>query len=309
MDTSDPVIRELIALGERHDSIRALVMTSARCNPNARPDVFSDYDVEIFTEDPDQFAKSDQWFRSLGTVLVSLLLRQDRHTLQRGWSLLVVYEDSTKIDFQVNHLEKLSEFAKSLPDGYDIGYTVLLDKDGLTASLKPPTHRAYIPTIPTETEYARVVNGFWWNSTYVSKYLWRDDLMAAKRMLDNGSIHDELRTMLEWSVEIERGWNWKPGQYGRDIKKALDPDTYRELAEVYAGGDIEEMWESFFRTIALFRKVAIKVGDKLGYKYLHDLDRKVTIYHQTVRGLDRQATEREELARLLKEAYAEAGHS
>ena len=304
VDTNDPVIRKLIALGERHDSIRAMIMTSTRCNPNAPLDVFSDYDIEIFTEDPDQFGETDEWFESLGPVLVTQRLRQDwGEPCYRGWSRLVVYEDGTKVDFQVNHLQKLKDFTESLPEEYHIGYTVLLDKDGRTASLEPPTYRAFIPSVPSGRYYASRVNDFWWDSTYVAKYLWREDLLAVKFMLEGDLIHLHLLQMLEWSIEIERGWNWRPGHYGRDIKKALHPDTYSQLAEAYAGGNIEELWESLLRTAALFRKVAIKVGDSLGYRYLYDLDRKVTIYHQTVRGLDRQATDREELSRLLEKAY------
>ena len=306
MNDEDWMLQKIIALGERDDSIRAMIMTSTRCDPNAPLDVFSDYDIEIFTEDPDAFGKSDEWLESLGPVLVSLLLRQDwADPPYQGWSRLVVFEDGTKVDLQLNHLQRLKDFAESLPDHYDIGYTVLLDKDGLTASLKPPTYRAFIPNAPTEAEYHRVVNGFWWNSTYVSKYLWRGDMMAAKFMLDHGLIQDGVRTMLEWSIEVDRGWNWRPGHYGKGIKKALDPGTYRELAEVYAGGDIEELWESFFRAAALFRKVAVRVGEALGYEYLHDLDRRVMIYHQTVRKLDRRAASPEELARLLKESFRE----
>ena len=309
MSSLDPIIEKLIAIGEKYDSIRAMVMTSTRCNPDAQMDVFSDYDIEIFTEDPDQFGETDEWFESLGPVLIVQRLRQGWGEPQfRGWSRLVVYEDGTRVDFQVTNLHHLKKAVESLSDGYDIGYKVLLDKDGLAASLNPPTYRAFIPGVPSEQSYSTRVNDFWWDSTCVAKFLWRDDLLAVKFMLEGDLIHLYLREMLEWTIEIERGWNWRPGHYGRDIKKALDPETYRELAEIYGGGDIEELWESLFRTTALFRKVAIRVGEALGYEYLHDLDRRVTIYHETVRKLDRNTTSTEDLAKALKDSYRdEAG--
>ena len=77
MNDEDSMLQKIIALGERDDSIRAMIMTSTRCDPNAPLDVFSDYDIEIFTEDPDQFGKSDEWFESLGPVLVTCLLKQE----------------------------------------------------------------------------------------------------------------------------------------------------------------------------------------------------------------------------------------
>jgi aminoglycoside 6-adenylyltransferase len=179
---------------------------------------------------------------------------------------------------------------------------VLVDKDGDAASLKSPTYRAHIPARPTEPDYATVVSNFWWNSTYVAKHLWRDDLLPAKHML-GGLTEDLLRVMLEWSVEIETNWSWRPGLLGKGLKKVLAPEAYEELVGIDAAGDIDELWESLFRTAALFRKTAIKVGESLGYEYLHDLDRRVMIYHQTVRELDRCATDREDLARMLRDRY------
>lgn len=110
-----------------------------------------------------------------------------------------------------------------------------------------------------------------------------------------------LRKMMEWSIEIERGWNWRPGPFGRGLTKALDPATSRELAATYTDGEMEALWENLARTAALFRKVAVKVADSLGFSYPYDLDKRITIYHQTVRGLDRQTTCKAEMARLLNE--------
>jgi aminoglycoside 6-adenylyltransferase len=306
MSREDPAIRELIALGERYDEIRAVILTSSRANPDAPRDILSDYDAELYVSDFAPFAGSDDWFEALGTVLV--VYREDRDEDGYRWhTRLVLYEDGTKIDFQVGHVDALKAVCTmdSLPNEYDIGYQVLLDKDGVTASLKRPTYRAYIPAVPTESDYAALVNDFWWDSAYVSRYLWRDDLMAVKLALDQSLKQDMLRKMLEWSIEIERGWNWKPGHFGRGISKALDRETAQELAESYAGGDIEELWESLFRTAALFRKVAIRVGESLGYRYPHDLDERVMIYHGALKDLDRRGASGDELARLLRERYRE----
>jgi aminoglycoside 6-adenylyltransferase len=48
------------------------------------------------------------------------------------------------------------------------------------------------------------------------------------------------------------------------------------LEDSYAGADMKENWESLFRTMALFRQVAIEVGEGLGYIYPLDLDQRVT---------------------------------
>jgi aminoglycoside 6-adenylyltransferase len=222
---------------------------------------------------------------------------------------MVYFQDGTKMDICLGYLEDLREIAKgdSLPKGYDVGYEVLLDKDGVTQGVKPPTFTAFILKPPSEPQYQSRVESFWMDSTYVAKYLWRDDIVAVKFRLgspDNkfGGLAGYVREMLEWSVGADSGWTWKPKSCGRHLDKALDPETRREMIATYAGGDMDDLWESLFRTAALYRKAALKVGEHLGYTYPHDLDRRVLAFHQTLRNLDKSAT-REELADLLSVSY------
>jgi len=176
-----------------------------------------------------------------------------------------------------------------LPEEFDAGYQVLLDKDHLTDGLKPPTYAAYIPTPPTEAEYRTVVELFFHEATYAAKHLWRDDLMAAKYNLDHAMKLENLRLMLEWLVEIDQHWSVKPGPYGRRLKKWLRPDLWAELESTYTGAGWEANWDAMFKTADLFRKVAIEVGQHLGYAYPHDLDRRAVAYLEKVKNLDRSA--------------------
>ncbi len=298
-DREDPTIRELIALGERSDEIRAVILTSSRANGTG--DVLSDYDAEFYVTDPSRFVEHDDWFEAFGPVLVMLRLERDDGP---GCTRLVHYQDGTRIDFQVVPVEMLKAICQlpALPEDFDIGYDVLLDKDGITTSLKPPTFRAFIPTAPSKAEYAAVVNGFWWDSTYASKSLWRGEVLAAASWLDH-MRQDHVRKTLEWSVEIERNWSWKTGILGKRLDKVLDPETHQELVAACGGGRIEELWKAMFATISLFRKTAVGVAESLGYEYPHDLDARVTAYHRTISKLDPHLACRKELARLLKESY------
>lgn len=299
VDREDPTIRQLIDLGERCDEIRAVILTSSHTTGAA--DLLSDYDAEFYVTDVARFAHHDDWFQPFGPVLVMLRLEREDGP---GSTRLVHYQDGTRIDFQIAPVAALEEIssAPALPDGFDIGYEVLLDKDGITTSLKPPTFRAFIPAVPSEDEYASVVNSFWWNSTYVSKSLWRGEVLAAASWLD-GLRQWSFRTMLDWSVEIEQNWSWKTGIRGKGLDQALDPDTHQQLVAACGGGRIEDLWEAFFQTIALFHKTAVKVAHSLGYDYPHDLDARVTAYHHTIAALDPGLTSRDELARLLKQSY------
>jgi hypothetical protein len=47
---------------------------------------------------------------------------------------------------------------------------------------------------------------------------------------------------------------------------------------------VQENWDALFRTIDLFRRVAMEVGRGLGYEYPLGLDQQVTAFAQRMRG-------------------------
>jgi aminoglycoside 6-adenylyltransferase len=286
------VIESLVEWGENDPRVRAMVLTSSRAVPNAPSDVFSDYDVILALTEVRPFFEDRAWLSAFGPVLVLYRdpLTDERGMLRSGY--VTQYENGLKIDFSLWPVEKLQEVVASaeLPEEFDAGYRVLLDKDRLLDGLKPASYRAYIPVPPSEAEYGEVVELLFHEATYAAKHLWRDDLMAAKYNLDNVMKQEDLRRMLEWQIELDHGWSVKPGPYGRRLKRWLRPELWSELEGTYTGADLEENWEALFRTIALFRKVAVEVGERLGYAYPYELDRRAVAYLEKVRNLDRGAT-------------------
>jgi aminoglycoside 6-adenylyltransferase len=288
----DRVIRRLMHWAEKQEPIRAMLLTSTRVNPDARVDLFSDYDVVLVVTDIHPFFEDRAWLEDFGRVLV---VYRDPIKLEYGierFAYITQYEDGLKIDFTLWPVEMLPHIvaAPQLPDYLDVGYTVLMDKDDLTAGLQPPTYSAHIPSPPTRAEYEGRIEAHFHEATYVAKHLWREDLMAAKYNLDHAMKMNSLRPMLEWRMEIDRGWSVKPGAYGKGLKRHLTPETWQELKSTYAGAGEQENWDALFRTIALFRRVAIEVGQHLGYGYPHELDRRVIDYLVKVQNLDRRAT-------------------
>jgi len=288
----DRIIQQLMDWAERQEAIRAMLLTSTRTSPNARVDLFSDYDVVLVVTDIHPFFGDRAWLEDLGKVLV---LYRDPIKLRYGierFAYITQYEDGLKIDFTLWPVEMVPRIkaAPQLPDDLDVGYTILMDKDNLTTGLQPPTYAAYIPSPPTRAEYETRIEVFFHEATYVAKHLWRDDLMAAKYNLDYAMKMKKLRQMLEWRMEIDHDWSVKPGAYGRGLKQHLTPETVLELESTYVGAGEQENWDALFKTIALYRRVAIEVGHHLGYSYPHELDRRAMEYLHKVQNLDRGAT-------------------
>ena len=103
----------------------------------------------------------------------------------------------------------------------DVGYRVLLDKDGATDNWPAPTFTAHIPAKPTEEQYVALVEEFWWSTTYVKKARARGEEFFARFVIDQDMTYECLRRILEWRVEVDRDWSWKPGAYGRGLEREL----------------------------------------------------------------------------------------
>lgn len=283
---ADQVIAALHAWGVADPAIRTLILTSSRAIPDAPTDRLSDYDLIVALANVDRFLHDERWLHVYGTPLI----RFDDHRVLDGhdiYARLVLYEDDTKIDYTLWPVMLLRSIAANprLPDELDIGYRVLLDKDGLTSGMAAPTRSAYLSTRPTEAAYLALVEEFWWESTYVAKNLWRDELFPARYSFDTVIKFDLLRRMLGWLIAGEQGWQHLPGNLGKGLKEALSPVIWSEIESTFIGTNIEENWQALFATTALFRRVASAVARDLGYTYPLELDRRMLRYLQRIRTL------------------------
>jgi aminoglycoside 6-adenylyltransferase len=288
LPSEEETLSLLIHWSESQPLVRAMLLTSTRAIPGAYSDVFSDYDVVLALSDVRPFCEGRAWLEAFGTVLV---MYQD--PLESNGGLLhsgnvVQFESGLKIDFTLVETQYIASLqaAPQLPAEYEAGYRILLDKDGLADGLKPPTYQAYIPSSPTQAQYIEMIEVTLLDATYVAKYLRRADLMAARFILVTFLIDEQLRPMLEWHYEIEHGWSVRPGLHGRRMQQWLRPDLWADLENTYTGLELEESWEALFRILALLRKVAIEVGERLGFTYPDVMVRRALAYLQEVKEQD-----------------------
>jgi aminoglycoside 6-adenylyltransferase len=250
----DAVLARILAWAEAEPGVRAVVVTSTRARAEGPPDELSDYDVILVLEDINRFDA----VAAYGTPAARWGDEHDVYGTKTVF-LGIVYDDGIKIDWTLwpaNLARVVGE--RGLDDALDVGYRVLLDKDGATARWAQPTYQAHIPRRPTVGDYVALVEEFWWSATYVAKASARGEQFFLRFVLDVDMTHGVLRRMLEWLIETRRDWSWKPGAYGRGIERELPPDVADDLAAAYG---------SFEQTVELFRRVAREVGDALGYTY------------------------------------------
>ncbi len=272
---SDAVIDRVLDWARGTADVRAVILTSSRARPDASADEFSDWDVVLAVPDPAALAEGDlAWQAAVGTRLVGW---GDEGELlgHRTFSRGVIYADDLRVDYSFWPIELLDAVADAdaLPPELDGGYTVLLDKDGRTATWPAPSFGAYVLRPPTPGEYRDLVEEFWWNMSYLPKSIRRGDLFfLSSWMLEHDMKMVCLRRMLEWRIGAQRGWTWAPGPYGRGLERFLDAETRRRLAATYARLDADALWAAAFELAGLFRDTAIEVGAALGYRYPLEID-------------------------------------
>ncbi len=272
------VLNEVIEFAKEEEDIKALLITSSMANPKAKTDVFSDLDVVLVTANPNKFLDDRSWCKQFGEVMVSF---NDNFKLEdiTTYTSLNLYQDYIRIDFSIwptKLIEKIGKYDR-LPAFLDIGYEVLYDKNNLTVNLEKPTYQAYQTQKPSQEEYDRVVNNFWWNITYIAKYLWRDQFYFAKYM-DYFIKFNLLKTMVEWLIGVDYDWQVNPGKQGSNFKKYLDKKLWQELKSTFSGGDLNQNWQSTFKMMDLFSKIAKKIAYRLRFDYPQTLEDDVKNY-------------------------------
>lgn len=300
MDTTRDMAREVAEWARKNDNIRVAILTSTRANPDAPVDALSDYDIKLFVRDLQPFLDGDGWLDALGEVMI----REPRMPVEFPgekcvWRL-VMFTDASRIDFHISLLEVLEtdvspdrhppcvpERGKvtALPEYYDMGYEILLDKDDIARGLTPPTYAAYQTRQPTRSEFDDLVNEFWFDVTYVAKYLFRDELFYAKHMLDGPLRQVHLATMIAWYIGMASGWLTNPGAHGRWFKRHLNPQLWSKIEATFAGAGLAQNWETMLKTAEIFGRLASDVGSHLGYDYPHELARSVTAHLEAVRDM------------------------
>lgn len=258
----DPLDR-IVRWGESDVRARALLLTGSRARGDA--DAHSDYDVAVFATDPPALAADDRWYATLAPVLVCLPLGEDGDIAR-----LVIYAGGLKVDFSllpIAELERLASVAR-LPDPYDRGYRILLDKDGLAARLPSAPGPAHVAP-PTPEAYVATVEEFWFEVWHVARHLARGDLWHAK--FRDWTTKELLLRMLEWHAVACCGAT-DVRYLGIGMQRWADPDAWRRLHDAFGHFEAADARAALLATAALFGDLARAVAADIGAIYPQHLE-------------------------------------
>ena len=133
---SDELLEKVLVWAKTTDAVRAVVMEGSHARSDNRVDRFSDYDLNLYVDDLNRFIQDDSWVGRLGAVWAMEKLVEGDGSFSR----LVLFEGGRDIDFLLLPVQWLHDHARhhTLPDEYQRGYKVLLDKDGIACQLPAP---------------------------------------------------------------------------------------------------------------------------------------------------------------------------
>jgi aminoglycoside 6-adenylyltransferase len=282
----DLQLEQVLDWANANDDIRAVLLTSSLVNPYAPVDRFSDLDIELVVKDLPQFLADDGWIANFGTIVA--MVAEDAAVFEGKHAMkMVFYWDYSKIDFKIWSVPQFRKElqATELPEDWDIGYKILLDKDGLTTGMQTPSYSSVFICKPPEQEYKQVMNDFWWDMTYVAKCLWRDDLFYAKFMTEDNMRTRYLQRMIEWYIGLQHDWNVTTNKHGRLFKQFLSPEMWMKVEATFSGCAIDDNWRALFAYADLGRELGHAIAAGLGYTYPVQLDENISVYLRHVKTL------------------------
>lgn len=267
---------QLSAWAEGDANVRAVFLGGSRADPSADVDELSDWDVEAVVDDLEPFLRGDEWLQRFGGPLIRWPLSPGPTLDGGGVTRLVLFEDGTRIDFQLRDTAaRPAALAESR-------FRVLRDPDGLFEAAAARRPGGYSVRPPSAAEYRRVCLEMWWDATYVPKCLFRGRLPMARYMLDCVMRQQHLNPMVEWKIGIHTDWTANPGPHGRDFVRYLDRRTWSDYAATFARGECKPTWRAFEAMAGLFGRLGREVGGELGYGYPDRTERRILDYCRQV---------------------------
>ncbi len=252
----------ILGVAQKDPRIRGVLLNGSRTNPKAPLDSFRDFDIVYLVTEVAPY-KTGDLSPTFGDVLV--MQRTDESQLfQEHFPDLAIYlmqfTDGSRIDLTVAPKELWKDYTEQEPT------IVLLDKDGFLPKLPLPDGSAYGVERPNAQLFQECRNEFWWTAPYVSKGLWRGQLLYAQHILET-CTRPMLRLMLSWMAGGEGGFPVHPGKAGDGLQAYVSPQVWEQYLATYAPCQRSALFQALDSSCRLFIQASHRAGELLGYTW------------------------------------------
>lgn len=285
---SEKEMYELIKnFAELDDRIRLVILNGSRANPNAKKDIFQDYDLACYVTEVEPYLNEKNVVSYFGETVVVEQPNfgpwppDDADGSYHNYNMQLL--DGNRIDLTFFSIEKIEEQCK------DSLSVVLIDKDNLCTNLPDASEKSYFISEPTEAQFEGCCNAFYFAiGSHIPKTIWRNQLPLLKSYME-GWLRVPTRLMLSWEIGVNTGFDQSIGASGRHLEQLLEPEKWEQYLLTYVDSDYEAIWESIFRFYDLFSQSAAFIANEYNFIFPEEKAGKVLSFLNHVRGLDEDA--------------------
>jgi len=281
MRSENEIMSLILNVAKTDNRIRVVFLNGSRANPNAKKDILQDYDIVYVVRAIESFLSDHNWIDIFGERLIlqipeEMILGNEEKDNEAAKSVafpyLMLFEDGNRIDLTLLPIEELeNEFE------LDSLSVLLMDKDNLFPDFPTSSDLDYLIRKPTEKEFLDCCNEFWWVSAYVAKGLWRGQILYAKDMLEY-PVRAMFMKMIEWHIGTKTNFLVSFGKSGKNIEENIHPLLWNRILATYPNAEPENIWNSLFLMLEIFRELATKISNQLQFNYNFKEDEKITQY-------------------------------
>jgi aminoglycoside 6-adenylyltransferase len=262
VDSHADIMANILAWAEGEENVRAVILNGSTTRAPGSSDRFSDRDVQIIADDRAPLVADDGWVRAIAPIWVSQYLDNDDDFDSR----LVFFEGGRKVDFTIADRSQIDEMSESgqLDDLYGLGYTVLLDKDGITDRMPAVTTLVPHTALPTETAFADTVNEFWFEAAHMPTYLTRGELWVVK--FRDWTMKEMMLRLLEWHAAVRHEQRVNSWYIGTKMSQWLDPEIWDDLYGVFGRFDRADSWRALKASMEVFARLTHDIAEACGFE-------------------------------------------
>ena len=273
MRTADEMLRLITEVARGDERIKAAVLSGSRTDPDAREDIFQDFDVVYYVDDVAPFYNNMEWIaENFGCPAVCQLpelgelpgLEPDG---DGHFTYLMIFDDRNRIDLSIDNKPYID-------DGEPV--RVLIDKCGYIPKLTPNLNYWHVKR-PTQKYFSDCCNEFWWCLNNVGKGIARDERPYAMKMF-TCYVRNMLDVMVGWYIGVLTDFSVSPGKLGKYFPRYLPRETYNEYLSTYSDADRGHFLAAVDTACGLFSRLAHEVARALAFEYNEREERNMRDY-------------------------------
>lgn len=264
MRTEQEMFDLILNIAKKDDRILAVYMSGSRTNPNAKRDIFQDYDIEYVVNETKSFREDKSWIDRFGKRLYMQYPEENSYyenDVDNCYAWLIQFADGNRLDLTVSTLPYA---LKKIKD--ERLCKILLDKGNYLPSMPKVTDEDHWVKKPTEKKFFDTCNEFWWCLNNVAKGLWREEIPYVMDMI-NYVVRPQLIRLMEWKIGFETDFTVSVGKSGKYMYRWLKESEWNAFLKTYPSGEVKDIWKSVFIMCDLFNDIAKDVACKMNIKY------------------------------------------